>query len=186
MRCCLVRITDMVFAPHLMMAFRPHLTPMVFGPPRYCHGLSSPPEQIVPVVEEFVSGLGCVYSPAVCQAITPPSKLALCPDGTFSPHTHSLFMPHENPRLHPTVLFYHGNAGNVGSSHRFYHMFFKHQLIGYQCYFGVHALHFSTPHFNLYLSTTLQYTPYTHLAVSSTILPEQIVADTADLIAFLY
>jgi hypothetical protein len=83
MRCCLVRITDMVFAPHLMMVFRPHLTPMVFGPPLYCHGLSSPPEQIVPVVEEFVSGLGCVYSPAVCQAITPPSKLALMPIELF-------------------------------------------------------------------------------------------------------
>ena len=101
----------MVFAPHLMMVFRPHLTPivaiaMVFrwsfvgtSPPSslvtphlpsapHPHPLWSPSllpwsfvpsEQIVPAVEEFVSGLGCVYSPAVCQAITPPSKLALMP-----------------------------------------------------------------------------------------------------------
>lgn len=73
----------MLFGAHLRhgLSSAPH--PHRLWPPPLLPWSFVPPEQIVPAVEEFVSGLGCVYSPAVCQAITPPFKLALMPIELF-------------------------------------------------------------------------------------------------------
>jgi len=67
-------------APHDGLSSTPHPHGL-WAPPLLAWSVV-PPEQILPAVEEFVSGLGCVYScksPAVCEAMTPPSKLALMP-----------------------------------------------------------------------------------------------------------